>query len=101
MDTHDRDSLLLLQLVALFQSTALQQMGKLKNPVTDTIERNLDQARISIDMIEMLKTKMKGNLSPDEDRTISAVLRDLRLNFVDESGKTDPPPAEGKEEGHS
>ncbi|HUN64512.1 MAG TPA: DUF1844 domain-containing protein [Bacteroidota bacterium] len=101
MDTHDRDSLLLLQLVALFQSTALQQMGKLKNPVTDTIERNLDQARISIDMIEMLKTKMKGNLSPDEDRTISAVLRDLRLNFVDESGKTDPSPAEGKEEGHS
>jgi hypothetical protein len=87
MDTHERHSMLLLQLVALFQSTALQQMGKLKNPVTDKIEKDLEQAKISIDMIEMLQAKTKGNLKQEEERMISAVLRDLRLNYVDEAGK--------------
>lgn len=99
MDANERQSMLLLQLVALFQSAALQQMGKLKNPVTDKIERELEQAKISIDMIEMLHTKMKGNLQEEEERMISAVLRDLRLNYVDEANKpagTPPSPEAGQ-----
>ncbi len=76
-----------MQLVALFQTTALQQMGKLKNPMTDKIERDLQQAQISIDMIAMLNEKTKGNLTGDEERMITGVLRDLRLNYVDEANK--------------
>jgi hypothetical protein len=91
MDTDERQSMLFLQLIALFQSTALQQMGKLKNPMTDKIERELEQAKISIDMIEMLHAKTKGNLREEEERMMSAVLRDLRLNYVDEVNKPAPP----------
>jgi hypothetical protein len=91
MDANERQSMLLLQLIALFQSTALQQMGKLKNPITDKVEKELEQAKISIDMIDMLQTKMKGNLLEDEERMFSAVLRDLRLNYVDEVNKPAPP----------
>lgn len=91
MDAKEKQSMLFLQLVALFQATALQQMGKLKNPLTDKIERDLPQAQISIDMIAMLQAKMKGNLVDDEERMLSSILRDLRLNYIDEVNKKPAP----------
>jgi len=78
----------------MFHFAALQQMGKLKNPLTDKIERDLPQAQATIDMLEMLHVKMKGNLTPDEERLFSNILQEVKLNYVDEVGKTqasDPP----------
>lgn len=77
-------SALFLNLILSFQTAAMQQMGKLKNPLTDKIERDLLQARMSIDMIEMIKTKTQGNLSKEESGFISHVLRELQLNYIDE-----------------
>lgn len=71
----------------MFQTAAMQQMGKLKNPVSDKIERNMDQAQMSIDMLDMLQTKMKGNLNDDEQRYLREVLKELKLNYVDELAK--------------
>lgn len=62
-------------------------MGKLKNPATDRIERDLDQAKQSIDILEMLKVKTQGNLSADMSAMLDKFLTDLRLNFVDEKNK--------------
>ncbi len=84
---NNKNQLLLTQLILMFQTAALQQMGKLKNPSTDRIERDLQQAQISIDMIEMLHAKMKGNLSADEGRLFTDILRELKLNYVDEVTK--------------
>lgn len=75
------------QLLYLFYSSAMVAMGKLKNPATDKIERNLEQAKQSIDLLEMLKVKTKGNLTDAEARMLDGFLTDLRLNFVDESNK--------------
>lgn len=87
MESHDKNELLLTQLISMLHFAALQQMGKLKNPVTDKIERDLGQSQASIDMLEMLHVKMKGNLSADVERMFSSVLQELKLNFVDESSK--------------
>jgi len=87
MEETDKNELLLIQLIFMLQAAALQQMGKLKNPVTDTIEQDLQQAQLTIDMIEMIHIKMKGNLTPDEDKIFSQVLQDLKLNYVDEVSK--------------
>lgn len=87
MNIKDKNQLLLTQLILMFQTAALQQMGKLKNPLTDKIEKDLSQAQISIDMLEMLHKKMKGNLTEDEDRLFSTVLQELKLNYVDETMK--------------
>ena len=87
MESNEKNELLLTQLIFMFQTAALQQMGKLKNPMTDKIERDMSQAQISIDMLEMFHTKMKGNLSQEEERLLSGVLRELKLNFVDEAAK--------------
>ena len=92
--THDeKNELLLTQLVFMFQTAALQQMGKLKNPVTDKIEQDLQQAQISIDMLEMLHVKTKGNLTESEEKIFANVLRELKLNYVDEVGKSQQPAA--------
>jgi len=82
-----KDTALFMQLVMTFQAAAWQQMGKIKNPITDKIERSLDQARYSIDMLEMLKTKTKGNLTDDELKFVNHVMTELQLNFVDELNK--------------
>ena len=83
--------MLLVNLILMFQTAALQHMGKLKNPVTNTIERDLHQAQFSIDLLDTIHTKMKGNLSPDEERMFSNVLQELRLNYVDEASKPETP----------
>ena len=87
MTDHEKDELLLTQIALMFQTAALQQMGKLKNPVTDAVERDLGQARISIDILDVLHRRMKGNLTETEERMFTNVLRELRLNYVDEAAK--------------
>jgi len=85
----DKNDQLFIQLVYLFQSTAMQGMGKMKNPVTDKIEGNLEQASQAIDMLEMLKDKTKGNLSKELIDLMDSILTNLRLNYVEEAGKAD------------
>jgi F0F1-type ATP synthase membrane subunit b/b' len=75
------------QLLYIFYSSAMVAMGKLKNPATDKIERNLEQAKQSIDILELIKSKSKNNLSDAQSRMLEGMLTDLRLNFVDESNK--------------
>lgn len=87
MDHTEKNELLLTQLVLMFQTAAMQHLGKIKNPVTDTVERDLAQAQISIDILDMLREKTKGNLSASEERILESVLQDLKLNYVDELGK--------------
>ena len=87
MEPHNKDELLFAQLILMFQAAAMQQMGKLMNPASNTIERELEQAQISIDMLEMIQKKTQKNLSPDEDRLLTDILRELRLNYVDEVSK--------------
>ena len=90
----EKNEILLTQLILMFQTAALQQMGKLKSPVSDKIEKDLQQAQISIDMLEMLHAKMKGNLTSEEQRTFTGVLQELKLNYVDEVAKTEKSPSQ-------
>lgn len=78
---------LFIQLLYVFHTSAMQSMGKIKNPFTDKIERDLPQAKQSIDMIEMMKEKTTGNLSPDLIRILEGFLTELRMNYVDEADK--------------
>ena len=84
MDYNDQ---LFAQLLFVFQSSAMQGMGKITNPVSNKIERNMEQAKQSIDMLEMIKEKTKGNLSPEISRLLDTSLSELRLNYVDEANK--------------
>ena len=41
-----------------------------------------EAARTQIDMIDMLRDKTKGNLTPDEQRLVDSILYELRLAFI-------------------
>lgn len=83
----EKSSQMFITLIYSLQMQAMMNMGKLKNPVTDKIEKDLEAARVSIDMIEMIKDKTINNLSDDENKIITHILSDLQLNFVEESSK--------------
>ncbi|MDO8735418.1 MAG: DUF1844 domain-containing protein [Elusimicrobiota bacterium] len=76
-----------LSLVFSLSAAAMQQLGKISNPITNKIEKNLEQAKVSIDIIEMLVEKTKSNLTVEENKFITSTLSDLQLNFVDELDK--------------
>lgn len=75
------------QLLSIFYSSAMVALGKLKNPSTDKIERDLNQAKNSIEMLEMIKTKTMANLSTQQTKMLDSILTDLRLNYIDEKNK--------------
>ena len=89
------------QLVFMFQGAAYQHMGKVKNPMTDKIERDMDQARHAIDVLSMLEAKTQGNLGDEEKTLLEHALYELRLNFMDEvkKGTTETTAGGAEEEG--
>jgi len=86
-DTSLQADMHFIQLVLSLQAGAMVQMGKIASPMTGKIERDLDQARATIDLLDMLERKTKGNLSGDEQNLLERILYELRLNFVDETTK--------------
>lgn len=78
---------LFVTLVSSLSSQAWIQMGKIKNPVTDKIEKNLDAASMSIDMLAMIQEKTKNNLDEYESKLLDQSLNDLKMNFVFEKNK--------------
>ena len=63
-------------------STALIHLGEGPDPDTGGVRANLVLAKQSLDLLEMLFVKTKGNLTTDEERLFQNVLTDLRLKFV-------------------
>jgi len=84
--------------ISFFADWGWQAMGKVANPVTGKVEKNLELARKIIDIVEMLKEKTKGNLTADEERILSATIAELQLNYVDELEKErrEKKPADGE-----
>lgn len=87
MNEKEQHQMLFVQLISSLHGAALMQMGKMKNPATDTIDRNLAQAEMTIEMLDMLKEKTKGNLSSEEEKFVSTVISEVKLNYVDEKSK--------------
>jgi hypothetical protein len=93
METPDKHTMLFARLVLMLHAAAMQYLGKIKNPVTDAIERDLAGAQGMIDTLEMMENRTKGNLSLEEARMLAQMLQELRLNYVDEAQKPDAAPA--------
>lgn len=67
-------------------TSALYHLGLLKDPETGRPgERNLDLARQTIDVLEMLQHKTRGNLDQEEQDLLQRLLTDLRMRFVEAS----------------
>ena len=86
-----KEQQLFVYLVGTFQSSAWIALGKMKNPMTDKIERNLEQASYYIDLLDMLQSKTKGNVSEYEEQMLINTVSELKMNFIDEQKNTNSP----------
>lgn len=86
MEPINNKELLFMQLVMQNQQIALMALGKMKNPVTDKIDKNFEYAKIAIDTLDMLKEKTKGNLSEYEEQFLTETIKELKLIYIAENG---------------
>ncbi len=63
-------------------SSALLSLGILEDPNTKKKSVNLPLVKQTIDMIEMLEEKTKGNLTSDERNLLKNILYELRIKYV-------------------
>ena len=92
--TPSRQAALFLQLVLGLQQSGMMALGKLMNPLTRKIERNLEMAKDTIDTLAAIESRSRGNLEPDEERVLRQVLTEMRMNYVEEVKKTSGTTAE-------
>ena len=62
---------------------ALIQMGLVPDPQTKKTQKNLELAKQNIDLLGLLQSKTKGNLTEDEDKLLESILGEVRLRFVE------------------
>jgi beta-glucosidase/6-phospho-beta-glucosidase/beta-galactosidase len=79
-----QQQLLFMMLVQQHEQIGLMGLGKIKNPATDVIERDLNAAKYAIDTLAMLEKYTKGNIEKELSSYLQQKLSMLRLNYVDE-----------------
>lgn len=67
-------------------TSAMLHLGEIPDPDRGAPVVNLELARSTIDLLDLLKQKTAGNLTDDEAQTLDGLLYDLRLRFVARSG---------------
>ena len=82
----EKNDQLFMQLIYMFHTSAMQGLGKIADP-TGQVNRNLEYVSQTIDIMEMLKMKVKGNISEDIEKMLEGMLSELKLNYVDEKAK--------------
>ena len=87
----EKNDQLFMQLIYMFHTSAMQGLGKIADP-TGQVNRNLEYVSQTIDLMEMLKVKTKGNISEDIEKMLDGMLSELKLNYVDEKAKPEAKP---------
>ena len=82
-DAAEMNKVMFMQLVLMLSSSAMQQLGKLVNPLTGKAETHLEAAQATIDVLVMLEAKTQGNLDKDEARFLRTTISTLQMNYVE------------------
>ena len=69
-------------LIFSLSTTALLQLGMAPHPETGKQEMDLPSAKQTIDILEMLQQKTRGNLTADEGQLLEECLYDLKMTYV-------------------
>ncbi len=85
----DPHATLFMHLVSMLAMSAMQQLGQLVNPASGKAERHLDAAQVTIDLLDMLAAKTRGNLGTAESKMLQDTLMSLKMTFV-ETGEHQP-----------
>lgn len=72
-------------IISSFMAQALIGLGEIESPIDGQRRLDLEGAKFSIDMLQVLVDKTKGNLTPDEEKMLQGALYDLRMRYVERS----------------
>ena len=79
-------------IIQMFQVEGMVALGKMLNPATNEITKNLEHARYVIDVLDVLKEKTEGNLDEGDARFLENTISGLRLNYLEETKSPSAPP---------
>ena len=80
--THD----LLVWMLSILAAKAWEGMGLVANPMTNKVEKNLEEARLAIDAYAATFEVVRVRVEERPRRDMETLLTTLRLNFVEKSG---------------
>ncbi len=80
----DNHQILFMQLVIQNQQKGLISLGKVKNPVSDALDKNLEYAMLSIDTLDMLVQKTKDNFSEYEKKLLTETIIQSKIIYAEE-----------------
>ncbi|MCK4839986.1 MAG: DUF1844 domain-containing protein [Desulfobulbaceae bacterium] len=72
--------------VMSLNTAALFHCGELADPETGKTAQDLVLVKHTIDTLDLLKDKTRGNLTKDEENLLETVLYDLKLRYVKLAG---------------
>jgi hypothetical protein len=70
-------------LVSYLSTTAMFQLGLLPGPGGEYIPSDLPNASRTIDLLEVLQEKTRGNLTGQESKLLDEVLYELRMTYLE------------------
>jgi hypothetical protein len=70
-------------LISYLSTTTMFQLGLLAGPGGERIPPDMPNAQRTIDLLDVLQEKTKGNLTTNESRLLDDVLYELRMTFVE------------------
>jgi hypothetical protein len=71
--------------VMSLNTSALFHLGEISDPVTAKKDQDLVLAKHTIDTLQLLEDKTRGNLSAEEKDLLKHVLYDLKMRYVEKS----------------
>jgi len=73
-------------LINAMAQPALLFLGEIPHPGTGQPAVDPEKAKLQIDMLELIRVKTRGNLSPQEESLLEQVLYQLRMLYVARAG---------------
>lgn len=77
------------QIVITLAQTAYVHLGVIDDPFSKKKDKNLEQAKFTIDMLDILKEKTMGNLTKEESNLLEDILYDLHMKYLYETEQND------------
>ena len=71
-----------LYIVSTFKTSAMVALGKMENPMTNKTQINLEQASYYVDLLDMLQSKAKGNMSQYEEQMLIQTVSELKMEII-------------------
>ncbi len=73
---------IILSFIGILSETGWEYMGLIANKITGEIHKDMNEAKLAIDTIDVLFEKIKDKLEDKEVRDIEKLIDDLKINYV-------------------